>query len=134
MLLADESTPYPDSRCRHDRVITGGSPMRLVAAVLVGILEGTASPEEPRPTHAVVTNAIDRCRAFLAKDALAWKSEHKCCSWHHAGLIIWALHEAKDRGHAVDGPVLADLTKWVAESGDGKTGLARPAAAPKALN
>ncbi len=30
--------------------------------------------------------------------------------------------------------VLADLTKWLAESGDGKTGVPRPAAAPKALN
>jgi hypothetical protein len=44
------------------------------------------------------------------------------------------MREAKQHGYAVDGPVLAELTKWVAESGDGKTGLPRPAAAPKALN
>jgi hypothetical protein len=34
----------------------------------------------------------------------------------------------------VNEPVLAELTKWVAESGDGKTSLARPANIPKALN
>jgi hypothetical protein len=44
------------------------------------------------------------------------------------------MREAKDRGHTVNEPVLADMTKWVAESGDGKTGVARPAGVPKALN
>jgi hypothetical protein len=42
--------------------------------------------------------------------------------------------EAKQRGYAVDEPTLAELTKWIAESGDGKTDLARPASVPKALN
>src|SRR5262249_11723898 len=36
--------------------------------------------------------------------------------------------------HTVQEPVLAELTKWVAESGDGKTGVPRPAGVPKALN
>jgi hypothetical protein len=36
--------------------------------------------------------------------------------------------------HAVNEAVLADLTKWVAESGDGKFSSARPASAPEALN
>ena len=44
------------------------------------------------------------------------------------------MREAKLSGHAVDEPVLAELTKWVAESGDGKTGVPRPARRPKALN
>src|SRR5262249_45632377 len=55
-------------------------------------------------------------------------------SCHHAALVIWSMHEARQRGHTVDEKVLADLTKWVAESGDGKTGVARPANIPKALN
>src|SRR5205823_6089426 len=76
----------------------------------------------------------DRGLGFLTKDALAWKNAHHCVSCHHAALVVWALREAKQRGHAVDGPVLAELTKWVAESGDGKFGLARPAAAPKAAS
>jgi hypothetical protein len=44
------------------------------------------------------------------------------------------MREAKQRGHAVNGPILAELTKWVAEAGDGKFGLARPASAPKAAS
>jgi hypothetical protein len=44
------------------------------------------------------------------------------------------MREAKQRGHAVDEQVLVELTKWVAESGDGKFGLARPASAPKAAS
>ncbi len=65
---------------------------------------------------------------------MAWKEEHNCVSCHHAALVVWSMREAKQRGHSVDEPVLAELTKWVAESGDGKFGLARPASAPKALN
>jgi hypothetical protein len=44
------------------------------------------------------------------------------------------MREAKQRGHAVDEPVLADMTKWLASSGDGKFRLARPAEAPKAFS
>jgi len=109
--------------------------MRSVV-VLVGviILTGTASAQEPRPKPADINATIDRGLAFLAKDALAWKKEHNCASCHHASLVVWATREAKLRGHAVDEPVLAELTKWLAESGDGKFGLARPASAPKAAS
>ncbi|MFO0845648.1 MAG: prenyltransferase/squalene oxidase repeat-containing protein [Gemmataceae bacterium] len=44
------------------------------------------------------------------------------------------MREAKQRGRPIDETVLADLTKWLAESGDGKTGVPRPAGRPKALN
>src|SRR5262249_19535194 len=60
--------------------------------------------------------------------------EHNCASCHHASLVVWATREAKLRGHAVEEPVLAELTKWVAESGDGKFGLERPASAPRAAS
>jgi hypothetical protein len=108
--------------------------MRLVITLVVLALLGKASAQEPRPKPADVIATIDRGLAFLAKDALAWKNEHKCASCHHASLVVWATREAKLRGHAVDELVLADLTKWVAESGDGKFGLARPASAPKAAS
>ena len=98
------------------------------------VLTGTASAQEPRRKPADVNATIDRGLAFLAKDALAWKKEHNCASCHHASLVVWAMREAKQRGHAVDEPVLAELTKWLAESGDGKFGLARPASAPKAAS
>src|SRR5205085_3245699 len=106
--------------------------MRWVLAIVMAILAGTASAQDAGPKPAEVGAVIDRGLAFLVKDALAWKDKHNCTSCHHAALVIWSMQEAKQRGHAVDEPVLAQLTKWVAESGDGKFSLARPASAPKA--
>ena len=112
------------------------SDMRYLLAVLSlfatsGIPFASRAAAQPLAVHAT----IDRGLAFLVKDALAWKDEHKCVSCHHAGLVVWSMREAKARGHAVDEPVLAELTKWIAEaSGDGKTGVPRPAGVPKALN
>ncbi len=110
------------------------SQVRWIVALAVTALPGTAPAQEVRHEPPGVGAAVDHGLAFLVKDALAWKSQYKCASCHHAALVVWAMREAKQHGHAVDEPVLADLTKWIAESGDGKTGLPRPAAAPKALN
>ncbi len=101
-------------------VVLAGSPLLIAAAP-------TGTPTETKV-------AIDRGLAFLVKDSLAWRDEHKCVSCHHAGLVVWAMREAKHYGHAVDEPVLAELTQWLAKSGDGKTGVARPANVPRALN
>ena len=108
--------------------------MRSIVTIVVIILAGTASAQDRRPEPSGVTATIDRGLAFLAKDALAWRKEHNCVSCHHAGLVIWSMREAKLRGHAVDELVLAEMTKWVAASGDGKFNLARPATAPRAFN
>ncbi|MBI1785572.1 terpene cyclase/mutase family protein [Candidatus Sumerlaeota bacterium] len=78
--------------------------------------------------------AITRGLAFIAKDAMVWKTEHNCASCHHASLVVWAMREAKSRGHTVDEPVLAGMTQWLTDSGDGKTGVPRPPGIPKALN
>ncbi len=107
--------------------------MRFIAAVIITIAAGTASAEEPAP-KSLVDASIDRGLAFLTKDAVAWREKYNCVSCHHAGLVVWSMFEAKTRGHAVDETVLEELTEWIAESGDGKTSLKRPAATPKALN
>jgi hypothetical protein len=112
---------------------SGWFDLRSLLALLVAVLVGQASAQEPPPRPEVV-GTIDRGLAFLARDAAAWKSKHNCVSCHHAALVIWAMREAKQRGSAVDEPFLAELTRWVAESGDGKTGVPRPAGLPKALN
>jgi hypothetical protein len=106
----------------------------LVAVLTLFALSGIALAAGPAGAPADVDATIDRGLAFLVKDALAWKSEHNCASCHHASLVICSMRESKQRGIAVDEPVLAELTKWVAESGDGKTGVPRPAGIPKALN
>jgi hypothetical protein len=106
--------------------------MRSIVVIVAAVLSVTASAGELSAEEHRTT--VDRGLAFLAKDAILWKQEHNCVSCHHAALVIWSMREAKQHGYAVDGPVLAELTKWVAESGDGKTGVPRPATAPKALN
>ena len=114
--------------------------MRYVVAFLIAVaFSAVAKADTPAPQPSnvgasAVGATIDRGLAFLVRDALAWKTEHNCASCHHASLVIWSMREAKQRGHAVDEPVLAELTKWVAESGDGKTGVPRPASVPRALN
>lgn len=106
--------------------------MRPIVTVVLLVVPALASAEEPKRTKSDET--IDRGLAFLVKDARAWKKEYNCASCHHAALVIWALREAKQRGRTVDEPFLAEYTKWVAESGDGKTSIVRPAGIPKALN
>jgi Squalene-hopene cyclase N-terminal domain len=103
----------------------------LLATVIVSV---TARAQEARPTPAEVGAAVNRGLGFLASDAQAWRNEHKCVSCHHAALVVWSMREAKDRGYEVDQSLLSDLTKWTAESGDGKTGVPRPPGLPKALN
>ena len=68
--------------------------------------------------------AIERGLAFLARDAVAWRETHNCASCHHAALVAWSMSEAKERGHAVDESVLSEMARWLANSGDGKTGVA----------
>src|SRR5215475_728704 len=108
--------------------------MRLIVVIVVSLLPEIAAAQDARPKKADVDATIDRGLGFLVKDALAWKEEHKCASCHHAALVVCSMREAKQFGRAVDDPVLADLTKWLAESGNGKFGLARPDSAPHAAS
>ena len=106
----------------------------LVATLFVVGASALAAADETAVSPSAVSAAIDRGLAFLAADAMAWKNEHNCVSCHHASLVVWAMREAMPRGYKVDKPVLAELTTWIAESGDGTTSLARPDGIPKALN
>jgi hypothetical protein len=108
--------------------------MRSLVVIAMALLSGAASAQGVRPGPTAVDATIDRGLAFLKRDALAWRDEHGCVSCHHAALVVWSMREAKQLGHAVDEPFLAELTRWVADSGDGRTGVARPAGRPRALN
>jgi hypothetical protein len=106
-------------------------------AALVMVFSGAAmwaiADDAPLATQDLATT-IARGLDFLGKDAIAWREEHHCASCHHASLVVWAMRESKRAGHKVDEPLLAELAKWLAESGDGKTGVPRPEGIPKALN
>ena len=106
----------------------------LSSAMMILVLPAAALAGDTTVKAPDVNNAIDRGLKFLVKDARAWKEKHNCVSCHHASLPIWAMREAKDRGHSVDEPFLAEFTKWVAESGEGKTVVKRPDGIPKAFN
>jgi hypothetical protein len=108
--------------------------MRHVAVITALLLTAPAFAAEPRAKPSAVDTAIERGLAFVGKEAIDWKNERRCASCHHAGFVLWSMREAKQRGHAVDEAVLAEVTKWVAEAGEGKTGVPRPPEAPKALN
>jgi hypothetical protein len=108
--------------------------MRLSSFVLISLVPALALAQEPAPPGAAVETAIHRGLEFLVADALAWKEEHHCASCHHASLVSIALREAKQSGRAVDEPRLSELTQWMAESGDGKFAMARPASAPHAAS
>jgi squalene-hopene/tetraprenyl-beta-curcumene cyclase len=97
--------------------------------------EPAALPTSSSPVaDAKVVATIGLGLTFLAKDAVAWREEHHCASCHHAALVVWSLQEAKQHGHAVDEAVLAEMTQWIADSGDGTTSLPRPEGIPKAFN
>ncbi len=106
----------------------------VAIAWVATICTGSAVADPPANQPSELTKTIDRGVAFLAKDAVRWKEEHKCASCHHAALVVWSLNEAKQQSHGVDEAVLADMTKWLTEAGEGKTGVARPEGRPKALN
>lgn len=108
--------------------------MRLILVIAVVVFPGVASAQGHGQDPSAVRVTIERGLDFLAKDARVWKKEHNCASCHHAALVIWAMREARGRGMAVDEPELGGLTKWVAESGDGKFVMTRPAAAPHAAS
>jgi hypothetical protein len=109
-------------------------PMTTMLTVAFAILTGPAAARSLDDATPSVDKTIDRGLAFLAKDALAWQTEHNCASCHHAALVVWSMREAKEHGRSVDEDVLSEMTKWIAESGDGRTSVARPEGIPKAPN
>lgn len=105
----------------------------LIAVFSLLVIAEFAGADGTAPTDDVSVT-IDRGLAFLVKDALAWKAKYNCASCHHASLVVWAMQEAMQHGRPVDEAILAELTKWIAESGNGKTSLPRPEGIPEAFN
>ena len=108
--------------------------MRHLTMLIAILFSGAIAAQDVDQSLIKSKSAIDRGIGFLVKDGMLWKADHSCVSCHHASLSVWALNEAVRRNFSVDETFLADTTKWIAESGDGKTSQPRPPAAPKALN
>ena len=56
--------------------------------------------------------AVNRSADFLAREGVTWIRARNCASCHHAPMTIWALHEARARGFAVDEAALREVTTW----------------------
>jgi hypothetical protein len=108
--------------------------MTSLLACSLAMLTAINPPAVDSPAPTAYQNTVRRGLDFLTRDALAWKKEHNCVSCHHASMVVWAMSDARQHGFVVNEPVLAELTTWVAESGDGTTSVPRPAGAPRALN
>jgi hypothetical protein len=108
--------------------------MQGIFGIILAVVMGETPAQEPQSPPSEISATINRGLGFLAKDAVAWKNKHGCASCHHASLVVWSMREAKQHGYAIDEPLLSELTRWMAESGDGKFGMARPAGAPHAAS
>jgi hypothetical protein len=86
----------------------------LLCVTLLG--PNAAPPSRGREVSAAdVRRGIERSLPFLEKSSSAWRTERKCVTCHQVPFGIWALHDAKGRGFAVDAVKLDDLTKWAFE-------------------
>lgn len=105
------------------------------SAILIALLTpGIVFAEDTVQRSPDLESAVQKGLDFIAKDAVKWKNDHQCVSCHHAALTVWSMHEAKRAGRSVDEAVLAEMTKWMAESGEGKSSQQRPEGRPKAIN
>ncbi|MBX7166412.1 MAG: terpene cyclase/mutase family protein [Pirellulales bacterium] len=106
--------------------------MRLLAVLHCMLLLALA--HDAQSSEVDDADTIQRGLEFLARDAVAWKQEYDCTSCHHASLVVCAMQEARQANRKIDEPLLLELTTWLAQAGDGKFHMDRPAAAPRAAS
>jgi squalene-hopene/tetraprenyl-beta-curcumene cyclase len=84
----------------------------LVLLVLfVDALEIDAQSVDPGPPGDV-RKVVERGIGFLEREGAAWVKKQGCASCHHVPMMVWALHEARDRGHRVNETALAEIMSW----------------------
>lgn len=102
----------------------------LVAVAVCTSSSFAGDPADPAALRTAITRGLD----FVAKDSIAWRTEHKCAACHHSALAVWAFREAKVKSLPVDETLLGELNKQLTEAGDGRFNAERPTGKPKALN
>ena len=81
------------------------SAVRMLAAALALSVSATFA-ETP------LREAVKKSLSYLADGGKEWMEDHKCASCHHAPMMIWGFHLAKQRGFPVDEDALAKVTAW----------------------
>lgn len=84
----------------------------LNAFLALALAADAALPAKPEPTAAEARQAVTRSLGFLEQGGVAWIAERKCASCHQVPFMLWAHHEARQRGVAVDDQKLAEWTDW----------------------
>jgi hypothetical protein len=56
--------------------------------------------------------AVEKCLPWLEKEGVAWIKQRDCLSCHQVTFMVWAHHEARAKGIAVDDRKLAEWTGW----------------------
>ena len=97
----------------HSAAITAAL-LGLGVGPLPGIVQDASHvcAAELTPPADAVRPAIERALLFLQKDAVKWRAEHQCATCHHGALTVWTLHDARERGYAVEEKTLSDAVAW----------------------
>jgi hypothetical protein len=68
--------------------------------------------ETTGPLRQIVEQSVERSIGFLEKEGGAWMKKQQCASCHHIPVMVWALNEARNRGHRVNEELLGEVTSW----------------------
>jgi squalene-hopene/tetraprenyl-beta-curcumene cyclase len=89
--------------------------LSLSLPILLMVIAGPAAPERPPEEETSVPQLrqiVGRSTQFLEKEGAAWMKKQQCASCHHIPVMVWALNEARNRGHPVNEKLLSEVTSW----------------------
>src|SRR5262249_7714843 len=87
---------------------TAGLVPLVLLAYPLAIAAQTANPVPPGDVRKAIERGID----YLEREGAAWVKKRGCASCHHVPMMVWALHEARDRGHRVNETALGEIMSW----------------------
>jgi squalene-hopene/tetraprenyl-beta-curcumene cyclase len=64
------------------------------------------------PLEIQARQAVERAIPYIEREGAAWIHERKCLACHHAGYMLWSLHDAELRGFAIDRGKLSESLRW----------------------
>ena len=66
----------------------------------------------PQDDASAARAAVEKSLPYLEKEGVAWIRQRDCLSCHQVTFMLWAHHEARAKGIAVDDRKLAEWTDW----------------------
>jgi hypothetical protein len=84
----------------------------LLSTCVLASEPGFDTPIAPPPSPQRSRRAIEGGLGYLKHEGLKWIQERQCASCHHATWLMWAVHEARQAGVAIDESGLADVNSF----------------------